>query len=345
MQILTANFLRRDCRIARFSGRFVAIACLFAPVLACAQGSVHANFNRAPEFPTKPLRMVVPLAPGGGSDIVARIVATALSDLWGQSVVIDNRPGAGSTVGTALVARAPADGYTLLVSSSSIAISPALYKNLDFDIRRDFACITLIASQPSLLAVHASVAANSVRELVALAKAQPGKLTYASAGTGSATHLGSELLKYSAGIDLLHIPYKSAGLATNALLSNEAQVLLTNMASVLPHVKSGRIKALGISSLKRSPLATEIPAVAETVPGFEYATWYGMLAPAGTTKNVINRIQTDTARALKTPQLQERLAAQGLEIFGSSPPEFERFLGSQIAKWDKVIRSAGIRAE
>ena len=161
MQILTANFLRRDCRIARFSGRFVAIACLFAPVLACAQGTVHANFNRAPEFPAKPLRTVVPLAPGGGSAIVARTVATALSDLWGQSVVIDNRPGAGSTVGTALVARAPADGYTLLVSSSSIAISPALYKNLDFDIRRDFACITLIASQ-SLMRFSLLVSGSSI---------------------------------------------------------------------------------------------------------------------------------------------------------------------------------------
>ena len=345
MLILSAYYFCRGRSIARYSGGVIAIACLLAPALACAETSVLTNNNRTTDFPTKPLRMVVPLAPGGGSDIVGRIVATALSDLWGQSVVIDNRPGAGSTVGTALVARAPADGYTLLVSSSSIAISPALYKNLDFDIKRDFACITLIASQPSLLAVHASVAANSVRELIAQAKAQPGKLTYASAGTGSATHLGSELLKYSAGIDLLHIPYKSAGLATNALLSNEAQVLLTNMASVLPHVKSGRLKALGISSLKRSPLAPEIPAVAETVPGFEYATWYGMLAPARTAEKIINRIQTDTARALKTPHLQERLAAQGLEIFGTSPPEFERFLGVEIAKWDKVIRSAGIRAE
>ncbi len=345
MLILSAYYFCRGRSIARYSGGVIAIACLLAPALACAEASVLTNNNRTTDFPSKPLRMVVPLAPGGGSDIVGRIVATALSDLWGQSVVIDNRPGAGSTVGTALVARAPADGYTLLVSSSSIAISPALYKNLDFDIKRDFACITLIASQPSLLAVHASVAANSVRELIAQAKAQPGKLTYASAGTGSATHLGSELLKYSAGIDLLHIPYKSAGLATNALLSNEAQVLLTNMASVLPHVKSGRLKALGISSLKRSPLAPEIPAVAETVPGFEYATWYGMLAPARTAEKIINRIQTDTARALRTPHLQERLAAQGLEIFGTSPPEFERFLGVEIAKWDKVIRSAGIRAE
>ena len=223
MEILAPHYFCRGRSIARFSGGIIATACLLAPALACAQASALTNNNRTTDFPTKPLRMVVPLAPGGGSDIVGRIVATALSDLWGQSVVIDNRPGAGSTVGTALVARAPADGYTVLVSSSSIAISPALYKNLDFDIKRDFACITLIASQPSLLAVHASVAANSVRELVALAKAQPGKLTYASAGTGSATHLGTELLKYNAGIDLLHIPYKSAGLATNALLSNEAQ--------------------------------------------------------------------------------------------------------------------------
>ena len=345
MSILSTNF-----RIHRKRGAALICAMLGAQLLpmqntAQAQMPPRAVASRLASYPDKPLRMVVPLAPGGGSDIVGRIVASALTEFWGQSVVVDNRPGAGSTVGTAIVAKAPPDGYTLLVSSSSIAISPALYKNLDFNIKRDFVPITMIASQPSLLAVHSSVAANSVRDLISLAKAQPGKLTYASAGSGSATHLGSELLKFSAGIDLLHIPYKSAGLATNALLSNEAQVLLTNMASVLPHVKSGRIKALGISSLKRSPLAPDIPAVAETVPGFEYATWYGMLAPAGTADAIIAKIQTDTAMVLKSPLLRERFAAQGLEIFGTRPAEFERYLAGEIDKWDKVIKSAGIRAE
>lgn len=345
MLILTIKFPAHAGLTAALAGAVLATHALLMQNNAHAQNPAAAGTIRATSYPAKSLRMVVPLAPGGGSDIVGRIVATALTDFWGQSVVVDNRPGAGSTVGTAIVAKAPPDGYTLLVSSSSIAISPALYRNLDFDIKRDFVPITLLASQPSLLAVHSSVAANSVRDLIALAKTKPGKLAYASAGSGSATHLGSELLKFSAGIDLLHIPYKSAGLATNALLSNEAQVLLTNMASVLPHVKSGRIKALGISSLKRSPLAPEIPAVAESVPDFEYATWYGMLAPAGTANALVLKIQADTATVLKSPLLRERFAAQGLEIFGTTTAEFDHYLAAEIAKWDKVIKSARIRAE
>ncbi len=223
----------------------LASAILVIANAAFAQGVTR---NGPSDYPAKPVRMIVPLAPGGGSDIVGRIVALGLSDYWGQPVVVDNRPGAGSTVGTSIAARAPADGYTLLVSSSSMAISPALYKNLNFDIRRDFDEVTLIASQPSILAVHPSVPASSVKELIALARSQPGRLSFASAGAGSATHLGTELLQHAAGISMLHVPYKSAGLATSALLSGEVQVLLTNMASTLPYVKSGKIKALGVSS-------------------------------------------------------------------------------------------------
>ena len=313
---------------------------------AAAQGVARASINASPEYPTKPVRMIIPLATGGGSDIVGRILAIALTDVWGQSVIVDNRPGAGSAVGTSIVAKAAADGYTLLVSSSSIAITPALYKNLDFDIKRDFASITLIASQPSILAVHASVPANTVKELIALAKAQPGKLAYGSAGIGSATHLGAELFKYAAGVDLLHVPYKSAGLATTALLSNEVQVLMTNMASVLPYAKSGRIKMLGISSPKRSPLAAEVPTVAEAgVPGFEYATWYGMLAPAGTPKSVVDQLQAAIARLVKNPQVQERFTSQGLDVYASTPAEFNSYLNAEIVKWDKVVRAAGIKAE
>ena len=321
---------------------FVLCAALTAPA-AVAQGVAHASVSA---FPAKPVRMIVPLAPGGGSDIIARVVALALTDYWQQSVIVDNRPGAGSTVGTGIAARSPADGYTWLVSSSSIAISPALYKSLPFDVRRDFAGVTLLASQPSILAVHASVPATSVKELVALAKAQPGKLTYGSAGVGSATHLGAELFKYQAGVDLLHVPYKSAGQATAALLAGEVQVLITNMASVLPQLKGGKIRALGVSSKERSPLAKDLPTIAEAgVPGFEYATWYGMLMPAGTSKAIVARVQSDTANVLKSPRVHDRLTAQGLEVYASTPVQFETYLREEIAKWDKVVKAAGIQTE
>lgn len=311
------------------------------PVLA--QGIARAALG---EYPSKPVRMIVPLAPGGGSDIVARIIALELAGLWGQSVVVDNRPGAGSTVGTAIAAKSAADGYTTLVSSSSIAISPALYKGLPFDVRRNFTGVTLIASQPSLLAVHSSVPVASLTELIALAKAQRGKLTYASAGPGSATHLGTELLKYAAGIEILHVPYRSAGQATTALLSGEAQILLTNMASVLPHMRSGRIKALGVSSTKRSTIAPDVPTIAEAgVPGFEYMTWYGMLVPAGTPRPIVERIQADTAKIVQAPQTRERFSTQGLDVYGNSPSEFQAYLNGELAKWDKVIRATGVRVE
>ncbi|MFN7087718.1 MAG: Bug family tripartite tricarboxylate transporter substrate binding protein [Burkholderiales bacterium] len=300
----------------------------------------------SPDYPTKPVRMIVPLAPGGGSDIVGRIVALALTDHWGQPVVVDNRPGAGSTVGTSIAAKAPADGYTLLVSSSSIAISPALYKNLNFDIKRDFDEVTLIASQPSILVVHPAVPVNSVRDLIALARSQPGKLNFASAGAGSATHLGTELLQHAAGISMLHVPYKSAGLAASALLSGEVQVLLTNMASTLPYVKSGKIRALGVSSLERSPLVPGLPTIAEAgVPGFEYVTWYGMLVPKGTPRAVIVRIQTDTAKIISNAQVQERFAKLGLTAYGTTPADFGIYLNAEIAKWDKLVRMAGVRAQ
>ena len=315
---------------------------IVAAMLAAATGATAA----AATFPARPVRMIVPLAPGGGSDIVARIAAAALGDAWGQSIVVDNRPGAGSVVGTAIAAKALPDGHTLLVSSSSLAISPALYKELPYDLRRDFAPVTLLASQPSALAVHVSVPAASARELIALAKAQPGRLAYGSAGPGSATHRGSELFRIAGGIELLHLPYKSAGLATNALLSGEAQVLLTNMASVLPHIKGGRLRVLGVTSLKRSPLAPDVPTVAESgLPKFEYLTWYGMVVPAGTPRPVVDVIARDTSRALRAPTFLDRFTQQGLDLLVTSPAEFGRFLDAELQRWDAVVRKAGIKAE
>ncbi|MBY0437328.1 MAG: tripartite tricarboxylate transporter substrate binding protein [Burkholderiales bacterium] len=327
-------------------GIVTALGCIPGLLLAAlAPGLVHAQ-RADGAFPSRPVRVIVPLAPGGGSDIVARITAAALGETWGQTVVVDNRPGAGSVVGTAIAAKAQPDGHTLLVSSSSLAISPALYRNLPYDIRRDLLPVTLVASQPSLLAVHSSVPAATVKELLALGRAQPGKLAYGSAGAGSATHLGSELFRIAGGIELLHLPYKSAGLATNALLSGEVQVLITNMASLLPHLKGGKVRALGVTSLKRSALAPEIPTVSEAgLPKFEYLTWYGMMAPAGTPKAVVDAIQRDTARSLRVQSWSERFTQQGLDVFATTPSEFGQFLASELSRWDAVVRKAGIKVD
>lgn len=300
-----------------------------------------AESTTAASYPDKPVRMIVPLAPGGGSDIVGRIAAQGLTDHWKRSVVVDNRPGAGSAVGTSIAAKAAADGYTVLVSSSSIAITPALYKKLDFDVTRDFVPVTLIASQPSLLVVHPSVKAVTVQELVALSKST--KLAYASAGVGSATHLGTELLLYTANAQMLHVPYKSAGLATSAVLAGEAQVLLTNMASVLPHVGSGKLKAIGVSSVKRSPVAPQIPTLSESgLAGFDYATWYGMLMPKGTPTAIVGRVHASVAEVVKKPDVAERFSSQGLQTFASPPADFDRYLRAEIERWGRVVKAAEI---
>jgi len=315
-------------------------------IVAAAFSMAVGEALAAAAYPVRPVRVIVPLAPGGGSDIVARIAAAALGEAWGQTIVVDNRPGAGSVVGTSIAAKAAPDGHTLLVSSSSLAISPALYKDLPYDLRRDFMPVSLLASQPSVLAVHASVQAATVRELQALAKSQPGRLAYGSAGAGSATHLGSELFRLAAGIELLHIPYKSAGLATGALLSGEAQVLLTNTASVLPHLKGGKVRALGVTSLKRIALASDIPTLAESgLPKFEYLTWYGMVVPAGTPKTVVDVLYRDTEKALRQPAFLDRFTQQGLDVLVTAPAAFGRFLESELQRWDTVVKKAGIKVD
>jgi len=315
-------------------------------IVAAAFSMAVGEALAAAAYPVRPVRVIVPLAPGGGSDIVARIAAAALGEAWGQTIVVDNRPGAGSVVGTSIAAKAAPDGHTLLVSSSSLAISPALYKDLPYDLRRDFMPVSLLASQPSVLAVHASVQAATVRELQALAKSQPGRLAYGSAGAGSATHLGSELFRLAAGIELLHIPYKSAGLATGALLSGEAQVLLTNTASVLPHLKGGKVRALGVTSLKRIALAPDIPTLAESgLPKFEYLTWYGMVVPTGTPKTVVDVLYRDTEKALRQPAFLDRFTQQGLDVLVTAPAAFGRFLESELQRWDTVVKKAGIKVD
>jgi len=320
----------------------VAARIMFAALIAPTWQATNAKAG-GPDYPNRPVRMIVPFAPGGGSDIVGRILAQSLTELWPHSVVIDNRPGAGSTIGTAIAGKTPADGHTLLVSSSAIVFAPALYKGLTFDVQRDFKPVSLLARQPSMLVVAQGVKATTIAQLLDLAKAQPGKLSYGSAGIGSATHLGGELLRATAGVQLLHVPYKSAGLAMSALLGGEVQVLITNMATVLPHVKSGRVKTLGISSKLRSPLAPEIPTVDESgLKGFEYDTWYAMLVPVGTPEPLLNLVHREAGRAMKRPVTQQQLTSNGIASVMSSPTELRDYLASELKKWDGIIRSQNI---
>ncbi len=312
---------------------------------ACVAGALSINLpaHAAAPFPAKPLRVVVPLAPGGGSDIVARIAAQTLADAWGQTLVIDNRPGAGGTIGTSIVAKAPADGYTALVSSSTMAIGPALYKNIGYDILKDFTPVTLIADQPSIIAVNPKVPAKTLPELIALFKKNPGKYAFGSAGNGTASHLANELFKMNAKVDTLHVPYRSAGLATTGLLSGEIQYMVTNMATALPQVRSGRLVGVAVTSAKRVNAAPELPTASEAgVPGFAYTTWYGMLVPAGTPAAVISRMQADLAKQVREPRVAERFSGQGLTVHASTPKEFGSYLNTEVTRWQQVVNAAGL---
>lgn len=324
--------------------KFVKLHLCAAVIGALFSGQpLHAAENA---FPAKPLRVVVPLAPGGGSDIVARIAGQALADAWGQALVIDNRPGAGGTIGTTIVAKAPADGYTALISSSTMAIGPALFKNLSYDILRDFSTVSLIADQPSIIAVNPKVPAKSLPELIALFKKEPGKYAFGSAGNGTASHLANELFKMAAQVNTIHVPYKSAGLATNGLLSGEIQYMVTNMATALPQVRSGRLTGVAVTSTKRVPAVADMPTVSEAgVPGFVYTTWYGMLVPAGTPAPVVTRMQGDLARQVGDLQVAKRFSGQGLSVHATTPQEFGKHLMAEVGRWQQVVNAAGIQKQ
>ncbi|MFN7752505.1 MAG: Bug family tripartite tricarboxylate transporter substrate binding protein [Pseudomonadota bacterium] len=334
-------------RSRRPAGRLLAgLASWALGVASVAMSGVVPAAEPVAKYPQRPVRVIIPLAPGGGSDIVGRIAASALTERWGETVIVDNRPGAGSAVGTLLAVRAAPDGHTLLVTSSSLAITPALRSDLGYDVRRDLVPVTQLAHQPSVLAVHPSLPATSVKELIAVARAQPGRYAYGSAGPGSATHMGSELFRLAAGIDLLHLPYKSAGLATSALLAGEVQVLLTNMASVLPQAKAGRVRMLAVTSAKRVAVAPDLPTLAESgLPRFEYQTWYGALLPAGTPARVVEVLHRDLVAAMGGSVVSDRMAQQGLSPVLDRPAQFARYLGEELDRWAAVARKAGIRAD
>ena len=298
-------------------------------------------------YPNKPVRLVVPFGAGGTGDILARVIGQHLSTGLGQQVVIDNRPGAGGNIGADVVAKAAPDGYTLLLAANSThGANVSLYKKMPFDPVKDFAPVTLLASVSNLLLVHPSVPANSIKELIALAKSKPGQLNFASSGNGTSTHLAGELFKSMAGVDIVHIPYKSGAPAVTDLLSGHVTMLFNSTLAVLPHVKAGKLKALGISSVYRSPVLPEMPTIAESgLPGFEVTAWFGILAPAGTPKEIIHRLHAEIVKVLRLPEVKARLSDQGAEPVGNTPERFAAYIQAEIAKWAEVVKVSGARLD
>ena len=315
-----------------------AVVAIFA--LALGAGA-HAQ-----NYPHKPVRVVVPFPPGGGADIAGRLVMQRVAERSGWSFVIDNRAGAGGTIGTDIVAKAPADGYTLLAASSSHTIAPSLYKKLPYDPVRGFAPITMSVSGPGLLVVHPSIAAKSARDLIALAKSKPGQLNYASAGNGTPPHLAAELFKSMAGIDIVHVPYIGGPPAFTALIAGQVSLSFPTIPGVLPHVQSGRLRALGVTTKQRSGILPELSTIAESgLPGYDASSWFGVLAPAGTPAGIVLKLQQQIAEVLKLPDIRERLLAQGLDPVGNSPAGFAAIIASEIVKWQKVVAASGISIE
>jgi tripartite-type tricarboxylate transporter receptor subunit TctC len=317
-------------------GRFIAAG------LCIAALSVPAV---AQNYPIRSIRLIVPLAPGGGNDTAARVVGHRLAEAMGQQVVVDNRPGGGGVVASEIVAKAPPDGYTLYLVSTSFTVAPALHKDLPFDSLRDFTPITRVTIAPGSLIVHRSLPVKSVREVIALARARPGQITFGSAGLGSGSHVGGELFNMLAGVKLLHVPYKGSALATTAVLSGEVSVAFTNPTASTPHIKSGRLKMIAVTTAKRWPLLPDVPTIAESgVPGYEIIIWNGLAAPTGTPQPVLVRLHRELTQILNAPELAELLAADGSRPIVESPQSFADFLKNEITKWMKVARQAGMTA-
>lgn len=316
-------------------------------LIAAALAAAGASAASAQTYPTKPVRLVVGFAPGGSTDVTARIVAQKLSEAWKQQVIVDNRSGAGGNIGAEAVAKAPPDGYTLLIATTGVmAINHRLYRNLPFDAVRDFAPVTQIGALPLILIVHPSLPARSVKELIAIAKARPGQLSYASSGVGSATHMTTELFRMMAGVDIVHIPYKGSGQAMADLIGGQVGLAFDQITSSLPQVESGKLRALAVTSAKRFPSVPKLPSVAEAgIPGYESVSWNGISAPAGTPREIIGRIQSEVARTVQLPDIKERFFKDGIEPVASTPEQFAAHIRSERTKWEKVVDAAGIKPQ
>jgi tripartite-type tricarboxylate transporter receptor subunit TctC len=316
-----------------------------ASVLAIALGGLAAA--SAQTYPAKPIRMVVPYPPGGGNDTFGRLVGQKLGDRLGQQVVVENRPGAGATLGTEVVAKSPPDGYTLLLGSiATHAISPSLYSKVNYDPVRDFAPITVLAVAPTVLIAGPQVAARSLAELLAAARAQPGKLTYASGGNGTPPHISAEVFKAMTATDLLHIPFKGGGPALVGLMGGQVDLMFDTAASAMPHVKAGKLRALAIATAQRSGDLPEVPTFTEAgLSGYEVNSWYAVLAPAGTPPEIVARLHREITASLREPDMRERLRALGTDPVGNTPEEFGAFIRAELAKYAKVIRDAKIKVD
>lgn len=314
-------------------------------LVACCM--LAANLADAQNFPSKVVRLVVPFSPGGTTDITARLMAQKMSETWKQNVLIDNRPGASGMIGAELVAKSAPDGHTVLVSSTQeIAINQHVFAKMPYNPERDFAPVTLASTTPLVLVVHPSLPVKSVKELLALARARPAQLTFASPGIGSVQHLSGELLKTLEKINMVHVPYKGAGQVIPDLLGGQVLMFFSGMPPSLPHVRTGKLRALAVTTTTRSPVAAEVPTMAEAgVPGYDISNWFGVFVPAATPKDTISRIHTEMARALKQPDVREKLASQGAEAVGNSPEELERFVRSETAKYAQLVKASGVRTE
>jgi tripartite-type tricarboxylate transporter receptor subunit TctC len=330
---------------ATFAAPSIAAAAAAATLVGFAG---HAAAAEAPatdlqSYPSRPVRLIAAAAPGGGIDLLGRLLAQRLSDAWKQQVVVDNRAGSGGLIATELVVRANPDGQTLLMQSVGVSYVGTLNRNAPFDVLRDLAPVALVASQPSLLVVHPSVQAAKIGELVALAKAKPGLVTFGSGGAGGASHMGTELLANATGMKMVHVPYKGTGPSLAALLSGEVNVALVGISTVLPHVRSGKARGLGVSSTTRSSLAPDIPTIAEAgVPGYEFSGWYGLLAPAKTPRPIQERINTAVNAAIRHPEMLQQFGGNGFEPLGGSIDQFRKYFAAEVAKWKRVIAEAGI---
>jgi tripartite-type tricarboxylate transporter receptor subunit TctC len=298
-------------------------------------------------YPDRPLRLIVPFPPGGGNDILARAVAQRLTGSLGQQIIVDNRGGAGGMIGGQLAATAAPDGYTLFLGSlGSLAHNPALKPDLPYDPRRDFAAVSLLATSPFIVVVHPSVSAKSIQELIALARAKPGALNFASAGIGSSLHMTGELFKYSTRVNIVHVAYKGTGPALSDLLGGQVQLMFSTMPPPLPHVKTGKLRALGVTSAKRAKAAPDVPTVAESgVPGFQVENWQGIVVQAKTPRPIVERLNAEIIKALAQPALADALTAQGLDAAGSTPAEFDKLIRTEIEKWRQLVQATGIKVE
>jgi tripartite-type tricarboxylate transporter receptor subunit TctC len=303
------------------------------------------TFAESPKYPIKPITIIVPAPPGGTADISMRIIAHKLNENLGQQIIVDNRPGAGAIIASQLAAKAAPEGYTLFMNYTSHAINPYLYKKLPYDTLKDFTPVTLLGRTPLVLVVHPSVPAKSLSEFISYAKSHPGKMNYGSAAIGGASHLGMELLKMKAGIDIVHVPYKGGAAAAADIISGQIQVLFDSLLPLQPHIKAGKIRPLAVTSAKRTEISPDLPAIAETIPNFEASAWFGIMAPVATPKELVARLNAEFIKVLRSPDIKAKLTKQGFEIAGTSSEEFLVFIKSEMDKWSKVVQAAGIKPE